>query len=80
MEGGSLMDKDRIDAAFLWALIAFMIGILALFVYYALQPTASDGWYDALCYGEVVDTAAGPSCLTDEGTIKLMPKYENRTN
>jgi hypothetical protein len=74
------LDKDEVDALFLWSLTAFMLGVVVLFVYYSIQPTAADGWYDALCYGEVVETEAGPSCLTDEGTIKLMPKYENRTN
>jgi hypothetical protein len=76
----SKFDGDDIWFSFSTGFVigAILISIIG-FVFISPDERAM-GWYDALCYGEVVDTAAGPSCLTEDGKIKLMPKYENRTN
>lgn len=71
------MDKDAIDTLGIIVLIATVAGVLALLFYYAIQPSAADGWYDALCEGEVVESVAGTVCLVD-GKVELMPQYENR--
>ena len=59
--------------------LALIFTLILVIVFLASQPTAQEGWYDALCKGEVVESVAGTVCLVD-GKVELMPQYENRTN
>jgi len=59
--------------------LALILALIGVIVFLSFQPTAADGWYDALCEGEVVESVAGTVCLVD-GKVELMPQYENRTS
>jgi hypothetical protein len=70
------MDRDTKDSMLRTILAVFMGGAAFILAYLSVGPSAADGWYDALCEGEVISVEAGAACLVD-GKVEMLEEYNN---